>query len=528
MIDIGVDSIQEKISSIKSYKGSVCAVFTNAGLVGGHFDASRVGKPMRETERDTAGSYLDELIDAVHAGKEFSFVNFVHRLDAEMYFVCVPISIARTDTPWMLMIGIPVQAINAPVIRMLTICVPVVAVMIVIIVLCAIHIARGISKPLGIMTKAFDAMGDGDLTKILAVKSKDEIGDIGRSFNQTVDKIKHLIFAIKQQAVNLYDMSVELASSMNQTASAITRITENIKDIKTRIINQSAGVVETNATMEQIIGNIDKLNRIIEEQNASVEQSSSAIEQMLANINSVTQTLVKNARNVAELSRASEIGRMGLVRVAGDIKEIAQESEGLLEINTLMENIASQTNLLSMNASIEAAHAGDAGSGFGVVADEIRKLAESSSEQSKTVGAVLKKIKESIDKITASTNNVLAEFEAIDSCVKIVADQEGHIRNAMEEQGEGSKQILEAIAKLADITHQVKDGARNMLAGSAEVIRGSKSLDSVTQEITRGMNEMAGSADQINDAVNYVNSISGKNKENLDVLVSEVSKFRVA
>jgi methyl-accepting chemotaxis protein len=265
----------------------------------------------------------------------------------------------------------------------------------------------------------------------------------------------------------------------------------------------------------------------VEHQSTSVSQSSSAIEQMLANINSVTQTLVKNAANVKELMEASEVGRTGLQEVAADIQEIARESEGLLEINSVMESIASQTNLLSMNAAIEAAHAGEAGKGFAVVADEIRKLAESSGEQSKTISTVLKKIKTSIDKITVSTDNVLNKFEAIDGGVKTVSDQEENIRNAMEEQGAGSKQILEAIGLLNEITQQVKGGSVEMLEGSREVIQESKNLELVTQEITGGMNEMATGADQINIAVNRVNEISGQNKENIDVLVREVSRFKV-
>jgi methyl-accepting chemotaxis protein len=192
-----------------------------------------------------------------------------------------------------------------------------------------------------------------------------------------------------------------------------------------------------------------------------------------------------------------------------------------------MENIASQTNLLSMNAAIEAAHAGEAGKGFAVVADEIRKLAESSGEQSKTIGTVLKKIKTSIDKIMLSTENVMGKFAAIESSVKIVADQEEIIRNAMEEQGAGSKQILEGVSNVNEITRQVKDGSQEMLEGSRGVIQESKNLAKVTVEITGGMNEMAAGADQVNVAVTKVNEISVKNKEIIDRLVMEVSRFKV-
>ena len=369
--------------------------------------------------------------------------------------------------------------------------------------------------------------GEGDLTRVLAVGSKDEIGAMAYYFNLTLEKIKNMVIAIKKEANVLSAIGTELANNMTETAAAINEITATIQNIQGRVINQSASVTETNATMEQITINIDKLNTHVEKQNLSVAQSSSAIEEMLANIQSVTNTLVKNDANVKGLLEASEVGRTGLQDVASDIQEIARESEGLLEINLVMENIASQTNLLSMNAAIEAAHAGEAGKGFAVVADEIRKLAESSGEQSKTISGVLKKIKESIDKIIVSADNVLKRFEAIDSGVRIVADQEENIRNAMEEQGQGSKQVLDAISHVNEITNQVKSGSSEMLDGSKEVINEGRNLEMVTQEITGGMNEMATGAEQINIAVNRVNELSVKNRENIGMLVKEVSRFKV-
>jgi methyl-accepting chemotaxis protein len=369
--------------------------------------------------------------------------------------------------------------------------------------------------------------GEGDLTRSIQEKGNDEIADLARYFNLTLEKIKNLVKTIKQETVVLFDIGNELSSNMTQTASAINEITANIQSIKGRVINQSASVTETNATMEQITTSIDQLNRYIENQSASVSESSSAIEEMLANIQSVAQTLHKNAKNVKELTESSEVGRSGLQDVATDIQEILRESEGLLEINQVMENIASQTNLLSMNAAIEAAHAGEAGKGFAVVADEIRKLAESSSEQSKIISTVLKKIKGSIDKISSATDVVLNKFETIDTGVKTVADQEESSRNAMEEQGEGSKQILEAIGQLNDITQQVKDKSTEMLEGSKEVIAEGKNMENATQEITGGMNEMAAGSEQINTAVTEVNGISIKNRDNINLLVKEVSKFKV-
>jgi len=391
-----------------------------------------------------------------------------------------------------------------------------------------LHLMR-VLKPLDLLRRNLDdiANGDADLTRRLSTKGRDEISDASRHFNKIMNEIRKMIIAIKKQAAELSSIGNDLSSNMTETSSAIDQITANIQSVKGRVMNQSASVSQTHSTMEQVVVNINKLNGQVEKQGSTISHASAAIEEMVANTRSVTDTVIKNDKNVKALMEASEVGRNGLQGVAEDIQEIARESEGLLEINSVMENIASQTNLLSMNAAIEAAHAGDAGKGFAVVADEIRKLAESSSEQSKIIGTVLKKIKESIDKITTSTENVLNRFEAIDSSVKTVAEQEANIRYAMEEQGAGSKQILDGVSTVNEITRQVNVGSKEMLEGAKEVIQESRNLEKVTQEITNGINEMASGTSQVNKAVAAVNDLTGRNRENISSLVKAVSQFKV-
>ncbi|MHC6204601.1 methyl-accepting chemotaxis protein [Breznakiellaceae bacterium SP9] len=371
------------------------------------------------------------------------------------------------------------------------------------------------------------AEGEGDLTTRIHVAKQDEIGMLAANFNQTLDKIKNLVVNIKKQTVNLSGIGNALSKSMNETAAAINQITETIKSIRGQVLEQSASVTQAGSIMSGVTQNIEQLNAHIEEQSASVVQSSSAIEEMLANIQNVTQVLIHNGHNVEDLSAASDVGRAGLAGISTDIQEIARESEGLLQINAVMQNIASQTNLLSMNAAIEAAHAGDSGRGFAVVADEIRKLAENSSKQSKIISDTLKKIKQAIDKMSKSTTAVMEKFQAIDSKVQTVSEQESNIRTAMEEQTNDSKQILKAISKLNDSTQKVKQGSERILAGSKEVVNESYTLGQLTQTISNGINEMAGGAQQINTAVDSVNASSMNNKEHISTLVTEVSLFKV-
>ena len=371
------------------------------------------------------------------------------------------------------------------------------------------------------------SLGEGDLTRRIDVDREDEIGELSNNFNMTLDKIKNLVLVIKYESENLHGIGDDLTSNMQQTAGAISNITTNIQSIKEMAGRQSDSVYQTHSTMENVTTNIERLGKNVEAQSESVSESSSAIEEMLANVQSVTQTLVRNAENVDGLIKVSEAGRNSLQKVSQDIQEILRESEGLLEINAVMENIASQTSLLSMNAAIEAAHAGETGKGFAVVAGEIRKLATDSTTQSKTISDVLQRIKTAIDTITNSTNTVLENFEAIDQRVKTVSEQEANIRFAMEEQGEGSKKILEAVSKMNEETQMVKKSSDEMLKGSGKVITESRNLENAAQEISNGMNEMASGANNINIAVDYVNGITKKTREHIETLFMEVSKFKV-
>jgi methyl-accepting chemotaxis protein len=402
------------------------------------------------------------------------------------------------------------------------------AVILLIFVIINIFIGTAI-KPLGTMEEVLkEIAAEWDLTRRITVRRNDEIGRLAAFFNLTFDKMKELISVIKMQAARLSDTGADLSARMGETAVGVNQISINIQGIKEQVINQSRAVKESGEAINRIMDRGGALHSHITVQSDSVSQSSAAIEQMFANIHSVTETLIKNTGNVKSLAASSEAGRTNLENVSTDIQKIKQDSEGLLEINAVMENISSQTNLLSMNAAIEAAHAGEAGKGFAVVAGEIRKLAESAAEQSKTTGGVLKNIKESIGSIAQSAGGVLKQFELIEREVKTVAEQEAGIRSAMEEQEGGGRNVLEAISRLNEVTGEVYRASEDMTAECREVLRQSDNLEGLTRRIGEEIQEISLGSDRINTTVIHINEISEKNKANINTLVEEVAKFKVS
>jgi len=407
----------------------------------------------------------------------------------------------------------------------------IVLVMIAIIILAVFAVSVWIVRPIRFLAERLKDIseGEGDLTRQLAINSNDEIGDLARYFNLTLGSISSLIRRIKYKVNALTNTGHELSVNMSKTSAAVDRISENFENMKGTINKQDQVAAESDNAVKNIQTGIDSLNMLIAGQTERINASSSAIEEMTANIHSVTRTLIENGKNVAELTEASENGKTGLQTVAEKIREIARDSEGLLEINAVMNNIASQTNLLSMNAAIEAAHAGETGKGFAVVADEIRKLAESSGKQSRTTAEMLKKIKKSIDGITGSSNDVLSRFEVIDAGVKTVSKHEENIRNSMEEQETGGKQIQDSMLRLKEANESVKKGAGEMLESSDHLIKQTGEFINTSNVVVNGMNEIVnGAMLQIQTAVKQVDEMSTENDRNFAELKQETEKFKVA
>ena len=439
-------------------------------------------------------------------------------------------SFATVDTAdWVVIIRAPVNefmgTVNALRMSMIGI-----GVIILLIALVIVYFVAGMMvKPIQTAVSALRniAQGEGDLTVRLPVTGNDEITDMSEYFNETIAKIGASIRAVGTNSHNMEEIGDELASNMTETASAVNEISANIDGVKQQAMTQAASVTETAATIEEIVRTIKQLNGSIETQAASVAQSSSSVEEMVANIASIGQTLGKTDEVIRSLTTATGDGKATLVTSNTVTQKIAEESGSLMEASSVIQHIASQTNLLAMNAAIEAAHAGEAGKGFAVVADEIRKLAEESSMQGKTITATLKTLSGEIETLSASSKTVEEKFNAIFTLAEQVKEMSARLTESMREQENGSKEVLTAIKSINTVTIEVQAGSEEMLKGGEGVASEMQKLDSLTRIITDSMNEMASGAVQINNAIQEVSEITQKNKRSIENLAQEVSKFKV-
>ncbi len=383
-------------------------------------------------------------------------------------------------------------------------------------------IVRNIIKPLLAVKNGITEIssGNADLTKRIPQSSHDEIGEVVEGFNQFSAKLQEIVGAIKNSQADLSKGRDSLQTITASVTQDLDDVLGNIELVSEQTGVQSSSVDSTSSAVEQIAGNIKGLEGMIERQASGVQDASSAVEEMIGNIGAVQQSVEKMAASFGSLTGITQEGVSKQGTVFERIKDIEKQSDMLKEANTVITNIAAQTNLLAMNAAIEAAHAGEAGRGFSVVADEIRKLSETSTAQSKNIGVQLKNIKQSIEGVVALSDESREAFNKVSDSIVSTDQLVRQIKSAMEEQEEGSRQIGIALGNMNDSTQEVRSASQEMSAGSQAILHEIQKLQDATANIKSSVFMMDSGARKISKTSSQLSAVV----QEVDGAVNDIDK----
>ncbi len=433
------------------------------------------------------------------------------------------------NTPWSLAFTIPESEVLSKIIPLEILMGILVALNIFILTLSSIFSIVRALKPLRKVKNEMEELsaGNADLTRRLEIKKMDEVGTLTKGFNLFIDKLHQIMKSIKNSKHLLTVAGQDLEFSIEDNVSCIDEILDNIKSVTEQIDKQSLSVKQTTGAVAEIATNISSFERMIENQSSGVTQASAAVEQMIGNISSVNSSVEKMALSFDLLESKSKEGNIKQQEMNERIEEIETQSQMLQDANTAIANIAAQTNLLAMNAAIEAAHAGEAGKGFSVVADEIRKLSLTSTMQSKTIGEQLDKIKTTIAQVVVTSSDTKKTFKDLSDHIDVTNHIVRQIRSAMQEQHEGSQQIIEALHNMGDATSEVKDASVQMAVDNKAIYAEAEVLKQSTVLMNENVEKMKGSAKKMKENGTALSSIALKVKTSINEIGTQIDEFKI-
>jgi len=432
-------------------------------------------------------------------------------------------------TPWTTILSIPESQIhNAS--NNLSRYIALISVVICILIVSAstILILR-MMKPLKVVRDSIAdiATGDADLTRKVEVKSNNEIGELGAGFNRFMEKLRTIIGGVKDSKEIMESVKTSLNQRIQDNGLCTEDILGDLQAMDNQIQSQSNSVSQTAASVEQVSKNIESLESMIETQSSAVTEASAAVEEMIGNIRSVNVSVGHMATSFDTLSKKADEGITIQDDVNKRILTIEEQSKTLQDANKVISSIASQTNLLAMNAAIEAAHAGEAGRGFSVVAEEIRKLSENSSSQSKKIREELNNIQNSIGNVVQASQASSDSFAHVSSSIQETEQLVLQIKAAMEEQETGSQQIGDALKLMNDNTSQVRAASMEMGEGNKAILVEINDLKETTGMIRESMSEIRNSADQIKHTIESLNEISESVESTVTQIGEQIDLFTV-
>jgi methyl-accepting chemotaxis protein len=389
-----------------------------------------------------------------------------------------------------------------------------------------IRAKSSIQKPVDLLSANLKALAQGNLIEPLDYSYTDEMGQVAQNLNKTREQLRSLFAHLKDSAHNGERFSDDLVGFTKEANQSTREINQQIKDFSGELQELGDQVVQSTTSSEEIHGNAQNFKKLIENQVTAITESSSSIEEMIGSINSVTRIAEEKGATAQDLAQLTEQGGIDIKKSAQEVKEISELAHKIQEVIGVIQSISSQTNLLAMNAAIEAAHAGEAGKGFSVVADEIRKLAESTGSNSKAISTDLKEIVKKIEGALVTSEQGAKNFSVINQEAQVLNASFNEIVQAMKEMSAGSSEILRAVSSLTAISQEIENGTEEISLGTEGISQSMQKVKAFAKDINEKMGFIESNVGTINKEMSLIDQKSTQNKENMGEILRNVERFK--
>jgi hemerythrin-like metal-binding protein len=396
-------------------------------------------------------------------------------------------------------------------------------------VLLAFLLTRSLSRPIKAASGALRHLADsqGDLTVRLKVAGGDETAALAASVNDFLHKLQTMLFAIEEMIFKNQALASSLNQSARDSAAAVADLGQRVTSMRSGLDSLGLDISGASASIEQILANIASLARQIEVQDQQVSRAGAAIEEMMASVTSVARIAESKLGAVNSLVTLTRQGGERVRKTNSVIAKVAENADSMLSLIDLINDISDRTNLLAMNASIEAAHAGASGRGFAVVASEIRQLAVGTGANAQKIGQSLKETGDWIRQ--AQTDSVATQdaFELLESEVGQFASAMREVSESMVALGEGGGEILDATSRLVQTSQVISSSSQEMTYGAREILTAVHHIRDVSTEAISEMGQISTLTTSLNRVALRVSAFGNQNRYNNSVLTSEVGRFRL-
>lgn len=520
-VDYNLSRLTKRISEFVFPDPRYGAYFFSAGGVYvSSFEAGKIGKSVLAYKGPENMAQLRDL-----SKKNYSIVN----LDG-IYHVAVPVRIGENnDTPWVFVLTVPASVLYQDAYRLVGGAVATAFLLIAVVILIIYFVSRSIVMPISRISGMIEeiAKGEADLSQTLAVHSKDEFGDIAASINTFIVKLRLIIGKMKSAIGSASEIQGKI-SVTTQTAQGYTQMmTEAISSTFSWMDEAKNEMFNISQKLEDINMEVDGFKVTVENGTAVVSQSSTATNEIVATINNLSSNVSGNAESLQKLAVLSEQGKNKMDENAALIKQINNSTKSMFDAIKVVNGIAQQTNLLAMNAAIEAAHAGEAGKGFAVVAEEIRKMAEDSSKNASIISKNLIDAAKLVETVTVSNASTAEVFNDLNQQVRRQALVLSEVSSSMLELSHSGNELLDISSVSRDSMIAVDKGAGKIENSIVEINMLIKSISDNVDRVFSLIGDVKTQGIEFSDSMSELSVESAKLGEYFSDIAEEVNMFKI-